>query len=65
MTICVQYLNSLRKKKKKINELLPLHNVQYEKNTDLSGRPIRKKMRLPVVQYGKNNVRSHILNGCF
>jgi hypothetical protein len=26
----------------KINELLPLHNVQYEKNTDLSGRPIWK-----------------------
>jgi hypothetical protein len=45
----------------KIKELLPLHNVQYEKNTDLSGRPIR----LPVVQYGKNNVRSHVLNGCF
>ena len=49
----------------KINELLPLHNVQYEKNTDLSGRPIRKKLRLPVVQYGTNNVRSHVLNGCF
>ena len=37
----------------KINELLPLHNVQYEKNT-ASGCTIRK-----------NNVRSHVLNGCF
>jgi hypothetical protein len=27
----------------KINELLPLHTVQYEQNTDLTGRPIRKK----------------------
>jgi hypothetical protein len=27
----------------KINELLPLHNEQYEKNTDLSGLPIGKK----------------------
>jgi hypothetical protein len=28
-------------------------DVQYKKNT------------LPVVQYGKNNVRSHVLNGVF
>jgi hypothetical protein len=34
---------SSSKQMTKINELLPLHNVQYEKNTDLSGRPIWKK----------------------
>jgi hypothetical protein len=45
--------------------LLPLHNVQYEKNTDLSGRPIRKKYGFRLYKTGKNNVRSHVLNGCF
>ena len=24
-----------------------------------------ENIRLPIVQYGKNNVRSHVLNGCF
>jgi hypothetical protein len=46
----------------KINELLPLHNVQYEKNTDLSGRPIREKYGFGCT-IRKNNVRSHVLNG--
>ena len=32
-----------------------------KKNTDWTCENIR----LPVVQYGKNNVRSHVLNGCF
>jgi hypothetical protein len=40
---CFTIYTSSRKQTTKINELLPLHNVQYEKNTDLSGRPIRKK----------------------
>ena len=37
----------------KINELLPLHNVQYEKNTDLLGRPIRKKYGFRLYNTGK------------
>ena len=40
---CFTIYTSSRKQTTKINELLPLHNGQYEKNTDLSGRPIRKK----------------------
>jgi hypothetical protein len=40
---CSTIYTSSRKQTTKINELLPLHNVQYEKNTDLSGRPIQKK----------------------
>jgi hypothetical protein len=40
---CSTIYTSSRKQTTKINELLPLHNVKYEKNTDLSGRPIRKK----------------------
>ena len=32
-----------KQKTTKINELLPLHNVHYEKNTDLSGHPIWRK----------------------
>ena len=50
-------------RRQKINELLPLHNVQYENMTNRD------------VQYGKNtasgckvrenNVRSHVLNECF
>jgi uncharacterized protein YfbU (UPF0304 family) len=40
---CSTIYTSSRKQTTEINELLPLHNVQYEKNTDLSGRPIRKK----------------------
>ena len=50
---CSTIYTSSRKHTTKINELLPLHNVQYEKNTYLSGRPIQKKTRLPVVQFGK------------
>jgi hypothetical protein len=50
--------------KRTINELLPLHNVKYEKNTDLSGRPMRKKFGFRLYN-AKNNVRSHVLNGCF
>jgi hypothetical protein len=42
-----------------------LHNVQYEKKYGLIGKSNTEKIRLPVVQYGKNNVRSHVLNGCF
>ena len=49
----------------KINELLPLHTVQYEKKYGLNGTSNTEKIRLPVVQYGKNNVRPHVLNGCF
>ena len=37
----------------KINEILPLHNVQYEKNTDLSGSPIRKKYGFRLYNAGK------------
>jgi hypothetical protein len=37
---CSTIYTSSSKQMTKINEL---HNVQYEKNTDLSGRPIRKK----------------------
>jgi hypothetical protein len=37
----------------KINELLPLHNVQYEKNTDLSGRPILKNTASGCTNTGK------------
>jgi uncharacterized protein YfbU (UPF0304 family) len=40
---CSTIYTSSSKQMTKINELLPLHNVQYEKNTDLSRRPIRKK----------------------
>jgi hypothetical protein len=40
---CSTIYTSSRKQMTKINELIPLHNVQYEKNTDLSGLPIRKK----------------------
>ena len=47
----------------KNQELLPLHNVQYEKKTHWTSNT--EKIRLPVVQYGENNVRSHVLNGCF
>jgi hypothetical protein len=47
----------------KTNKLLPLHNVQYEKNPYWTSNT--EKIRLPVVQYRKNNVRSHVLNGCF
>jgi hypothetical protein len=36
-----------------INELLPLHNVPDEKNTDLSGRPIRKEYGLQLYNTGK------------
>ena len=50
---CSTIYTSSRKQTTKINELLPLHNVQYGKNT-ASGCTIRK-----------NNVRSQILNGCF
>ena len=45
----------------KINELLPLHNVQYEKNTDLSGGPIRKNTASGCT-IRKNNVRSHVFD---
>jgi hypothetical protein len=47
----------------KTNELLPLHIVQYEKKRIWTSNT--EKIRLPFVQYGKNNVRSHVLNGCF
>ena len=40
---CSTIYTSSSKQMTKINELFPLHNVQYEKNTDLSGRPIRKE----------------------
>jgi hypothetical protein len=36
-----------------INELLPLHDIQYETNTDLSGRPIRKKYCFRLYNTGK------------
>ena len=61
---CSTIYTSSSKQMTKINELLPLHNVQYE------------KIRIyRDVQYGKNtasgctirknNVRSDVLNGCF
>ena len=37
----------------KINVLLPLYNVQYEKNTDLSGCPIKKKYGFRLYNTGK------------
>jgi hypothetical protein len=39
---CSTIYTSSRKQTTKINKLLPLHNVQCEKNTESSGRPIRK-----------------------
>jgi hypothetical protein len=37
----------------KTNKLLPLHNVQYKKNPYWTSNT--EKIRLPVVQYRKNN----------
>ena len=37
--------------------------MAIRKKYGLIGTPNTEKIRLPVVQYGKNNVRSHVLNG--
>jgi hypothetical protein len=48
----------------KINELLPLHNVQYEKIRTYWDVQYGKNT-LPVIQYGNNNVWSHVLNDIY
>jgi hypothetical protein len=40
-----------------------LTKCTIRKKYGLIGTPNTEKIRLPVVQYGKNNVRSHVLNG--